>query len=69
LSHCITSTRSHPIENPLPSCLGLSDDELALFDLLLKANISKADRERLKQASRALLVSLSVLFGAMAGKT
>ncbi len=32
---------------------GLSDDELALFDLLFKDNISKTDRERLKQASRA----------------
>ena len=31
---------------------GLSEDELALFDLLFKENISKADRERLKQASR-----------------
>ena len=29
---------------------GLSDDELALFDLLFKDNISKKDRERLKQA-------------------
>ena len=37
---------------------GLSDDELALFDLLFKDNISKADRERLKQASRSLLSSL-----------
>jgi type I restriction enzyme, R subunit len=37
---------------------GLSDDELALFDLLFKENISKADRERLKQASKTLLVSL-----------
>jgi len=37
---------------------GLSDDELALFDLLFKENISKTDRERLKQASKALLVSL-----------
>ena len=34
---------------------GLSDDELALFDLLFKQSISKADRERLKQASKSLL--------------
>src|SRR5262249_12777279 len=34
---------------------GLSDSELALFDLLFKENISKADRERLKQASKSLL--------------
>lgn len=37
---------------------GLSEDELALFDLLFKENISKVDRERLKQASKALLSSL-----------
>ena len=37
---------------------GLSDDELALFDLLFKENISKVDREKLKQASKALLASL-----------
>jgi type I restriction enzyme R subunit len=37
---------------------GLTDDELALFDLLFKERISKADREQLKQASRSLLGSL-----------
>ena len=37
---------------------GLSDDELALFDLLFKENISQVDREKVKQASRALLSSL-----------
>ncbi len=37
---------------------GLSEDELALFDLLFKEKISKADRERLKQASKTLLSSL-----------
>ncbi len=37
---------------------GLTDDELAMFDLLFKDQISKADRERLKQASKALLASL-----------
>ncbi len=40
---------------------GLSDDELALFDLLFRDNITKADRERLKQASRSLLSSLEKL--------
>ena len=44
---------------------GLSDDELALFDLLFKENISKADRERLKQASKALLASLRELLRPM----
>jgi type I restriction enzyme, R subunit len=37
---------------------GLSEDELALFDLLKKDNLSKADRERLKEASRGLLEAL-----------
>ena len=40
---------------------GLSDDELALFDLLFKENIGQAQRERLKQASRTLLVALRAL--------
>ena len=34
---------------------GLTEDELALFDLLFKEKISKADRENLKQASRSFL--------------
>jgi type I restriction enzyme, R subunit len=37
---------------------GLSEDELALFDMLLKEKISKTDREKLKQASKGLLASL-----------
>lgn len=37
---------------------GLSDEELALFDLLLKDNISKSDQEKLTQASRGVLASL-----------
>jgi type I restriction enzyme R subunit len=40
---------------------GLSEEELALFDLLTKASISKADRERVKQASRSLLASIQQL--------
>ena len=44
---------------------GLSDDELALFDLLFMENISKADRERLKQASKSLLASLRDLLEPM----
>ncbi len=44
---------------------GLSDDELALFDLLFKENISKADRERLKQASKSLLSLLRKLLEPM----
>jgi len=37
---------------------GLSEDKLALFDLLKKASLGKADRERVKQASRDLLESI-----------
>jgi len=37
---------------------GLSDDELAMFDLLKRDDLSKADRERVKQASRELLSSI-----------
>ena len=40
---------------------GLNEDELAVFDLLMKDNISKADREKLKQASKGLLESLIAL--------
>jgi type I restriction enzyme R subunit len=44
---------------------GLSDDELALFDLLYKETISKNDREKLKQASKSLLTSLRGLLEPM----
>jgi len=44
---------------------GLSDDELALFDLLFKENISRTDREKLKQASKSLLASLRDLLARM----
>ncbi|MDP1858016.1 MAG: type I restriction endonuclease subunit R [Gemmatimonadaceae bacterium] len=44
---------------------GLTDDELALFDLLFKDNVSTRDRERLKQASRGLLTSLRDLLRPM----
>jgi type I restriction enzyme R subunit len=44
---------------------GLTDDELALFDLLFKENTSKAERERLKQASKSLLTSLRDLLEPM----
>ena len=37
---------------------GLDEDELALFDLLKKDNLAKAERERVKQASRNLLSSI-----------
>ena len=44
---------------------GLSEDELTLFDLLFKVSISKADRERLTQASKSLLASLGELLKPM----
>ncbi len=44
---------------------GLSDDEYALFQMLFKENISKADREKLKQASKSLLASLRELLEPM----
>ena len=37
---------------------GLDEDELALFDLIKKENLGKAERERVKQASRELLASI-----------
>ncbi len=37
---------------------GLSEDELALFDLLRKDNLGKAERERVKQSSRDLLAAI-----------
>ncbi len=37
---------------------GLSEDELALFDLLKKENLGRGERERVKQASRDLLRSI-----------
>jgi len=37
---------------------GLGEDELALFDLLLKDGMDKTARERVKQASRELLIAI-----------
>ena len=37
---------------------GLNEDELALFDLLKKDELAKAERERVKKASRDLLASI-----------
>ena len=37
---------------------GLSEEELALFDLLKKEDLGKAERERVKQASRVLFASI-----------
>jgi type I restriction enzyme R subunit len=40
---------------------GLTEDELALFDLLQNDKLSKDDRERVKQASQGLLASFQAL--------
>jgi len=40
---------------------GLSEEELALFDLLTKKTLSQVDREQVKQASRSLLASIQQL--------
>ncbi len=37
---------------------GLTEEELALFDILLKDDIGKSDRERVKRASRELLMAV-----------
>jgi type I restriction enzyme R subunit len=42
---------------------GLSEDELALFDLLQKDTLDKTARERVKQASRELLASIKTQLG------
>lgn len=44
---------------------GLSEEELAMFDLLRKEPISQADRERIKQASATLLKSLKTMLAPM----
>ncbi len=36
----------------------LSDDELAMFDMLKRDDLSQSDRERVKQASRDMLASI-----------
>jgi len=43
----------------------LSEEELAVFDLLFRDSLNKAERERLKQASRSLLGSLQALLATM----
>lgn len=44
---------------------GLSREELAIFDLLKRENITKVDRERVKQASRSLLARIQELLAPM----
>ena len=44
---------------------GLTEGELALFDLLAREDLTKSDRERLKQASRTLLTRLRDLVAEM----
>jgi type I restriction enzyme R subunit len=51
-------TKSLDAEQKRAAEEGLSQDEYALFQMLFKDTISKADRERLKLASRDLLTAL-----------
>ena len=44
---------------------GLTDSELAIFDLLFKNDISASDREKVKQASRELLPAVRKLIQPM----
>ena len=44
---------------------GLSEDELALFDVLLRDDLTAAARERLKQASQTLLAALREVLATM----
>ena len=44
---------------------GLSPAEMAVFDLLKRENLTKVDREKVKQASRSLLARIRVLLTAM----
>lgn len=44
---------------------GLTEQELALFDLLAREDLSKADRERLKQARKSLLARLQQLLASI----
>ena len=42
---------------------GLTEDQLALFDLVQRADLNKADRERIKQSSKALLAGVLAVIG------
>jgi type I restriction enzyme R subunit len=68
-AHLVALAASLDAEQLRAAQEGLSDEELALFDLLRKDRVSKADRERLKQASKSLLASLQELLTPMADWT
>ena len=44
---------------------GLSEDELAIYDLLNKETLSKGEREKVKMASKSMLSSLQTLLASM----
>ncbi|MDO8440185.1 MAG: type I restriction endonuclease subunit R, partial [Polaromonas sp.] len=52
LAHSLDAEQRRAVEE------GLSEEQLALFDLLSRSDLSKADRERIKQASRELLAGV-----------
>ena len=51
----MTSPRNLDAEEKRAAEENMTQDEYALFQMLFKDTITKADRERLKQASRGLL--------------
>jgi type I restriction enzyme R subunit len=44
---------------------GLSEDQLALFDLVQRPDLTKVDRERIKQASKELLAGVLKVIATM----
>ena len=61
----VARAKSLDVEQRRATREGLSEGELALFDSLLKNGVGKADRERLKQASRELLVAVGSRLAAL----
>jgi type I restriction enzyme, R subunit len=53
------------VEQQRAAMEGLDEDELAVFDLLARGDLGKAERERVKQASKSLLAALRVLLADM----
>jgi type I restriction enzyme, R subunit len=57
----VTLVQSLDAEQRRAAGEGLSEEELAIFDLLRDGDLTKADRERVKQASQQLFASLREL--------
>jgi type I restriction enzyme, R subunit len=65
----ITLAESLDAEQRRAATEGLSDEELAVFDLLYKEDLTTAEREQLKQASRSLLPAVRATIAPMADWT